>query len=44
VERDVMARVGATSKLKVGARCTLSLDLSAVHLFDAAGDALAPKA
>ena len=44
VERDVMARVGATSKLKVGARCTLSLDLSAMHLFDAAGDALAHKA
>ena len=44
VERDVMARVGATSKLKVGARCTLSLDLSAIHLFDAAGDALAHKA
>ena len=43
VERDVMARVGATSKLKVGARCTLSLDLSAIHLFDAAGDAIAPR-
>jgi multiple sugar transport system ATP-binding protein len=44
VERDLMARVGATSQLKVGARCTLSLDLSAIHLFDAAGHALAHKA
>ena len=44
VERDVMARVGATSQLKVGALCTLALDLSAIHLFDAAGDALAAKA
>jgi len=43
VERDVMARVGATSKLKVGARCALSLDLAAMHLFDAAGEAIAPK-
>jgi ABC-type sugar transport system ATPase subunit len=43
VERDVMARVGATSQLKVGARCALSLDLAALHLFDAAGEAIAPK-
>ncbi len=43
VERDVMARVGADSELKVGARCHLSLDLSAVHLFDAAGDVLDHK-
>jgi multiple sugar transport system ATP-binding protein len=44
VERDVMARIGAEPDVEVGAKCTLSFDLCAVHLFDAAGDALVPRA
>ena len=43
MERDLMARIGAESEATVGARRTLSLDLSAVHLFDASGAALGPK-
>jgi multiple sugar transport system ATP-binding protein len=44
VERDVMARIGAESNIEVGARCALSFDLSAVHVFDASGDTLVPHA
>jgi multiple sugar transport system ATP-binding protein len=44
LDRDLMARVGADSELAVGAKCTLALDLSAVHLFDAAGVALVSEA
>jgi multiple sugar transport system ATP-binding protein len=44
VERDVMARIGADPDVMVGARCTLTFDLSAVHVFDASGDALVPQA
>jgi hypothetical protein len=38
----VMARIGAESKVRVGERRTLTLDMSAVHVFDASGDALIP--
>jgi multiple sugar transport system ATP-binding protein len=44
VERDVMARISAESNIEVGARCALSFDLSAVHVFDASGDTLVPHA
>ena len=44
LERDLMARIGADSELSVGIRCTLALDLSAVHVFDASGAALLRKA
>ena len=44
VERDLMARIGPESDAAVGARRSLSFDLSAVHLFDAAGIAIAPDA
>jgi len=43
VERELMARVGSDSELVVGNACTLQLDLSAVHLFDASGAAIVPK-
>ena len=43
VERDLMARIGADRDVVVGAKCTFSLDLSAVHVFDASGIALAPR-
>ena len=39
-----MARIGPDSDATVGARRSLSLDLSAVHLFDAAGAAIVPDA
>src|SRR5262245_53657193 len=42
IERDVMARIGPEAQATVGARRVLSLDLSAVHLFDAAGAAIVP--
>jgi ABC-type sugar transport system ATPase subunit len=42
VERDVIARIGPDPDVEVGARCTLSLDMSAVRVFDASGDALTP--
>ncbi len=44
VERDLMARIGPESDAAVGARRSLSFDLSTVHLFDAAGIAIAPDA
>ena len=44
VERDVIARIGADTGAEVGGKCTLSFDLSAVHVFNAAGDALVPRA
>jgi ABC-type sugar transport system ATPase subunit len=44
LERDLMARIGADSELSVGNRCTLALDLSAVHVFDASGAALVSQA
>ena len=44
LERDVMARIAADSELSIGIRCTLALDLSAVHVFDASGSALLSKA
>ena len=40
MDRDLMARIGPDSDATVGARRSLSLDLSAVHLFDGAGDAI----
>jgi len=40
VEREVMARIGADSDVTVGAKCTLSFDVSTVHLFDASGAAI----
>jgi multiple sugar transport system ATP-binding protein len=43
VEREVMARIGPDCGIEVGDRCTLSVDLSAVHVFDAAGTALTPR-
>ena len=42
MERDLMARIGPESDAAVGARRSLSLDLSAVHLFDATGAAITP--
>jgi multiple sugar transport system ATP-binding protein len=44
MDRDLMARIGPASDATVGARRSLSLDLSAVHLFDAAGTAIVPDA
>ena len=39
LERDLMVRIGADSEWSVGNRCTLALDLSAVHVFDASSGA-----
>jgi len=39
LERDLMARIGADAEWSVGNRCTLALDLSAVHVFDASSGA-----
>src|SRR5262249_38160275 len=44
LERDVMARIGADSELSVGLHCTLALDVSAVHVFDASGKVLVGEA
>jgi multiple sugar transport system ATP-binding protein len=44
MDRDLMARIGPASDATVGARRSLSLDLSAVHLFDATGAAIVPDA
>jgi multiple sugar transport system ATP-binding protein len=44
LERDVMARIGADSELSLGLHCTLALDLSAVHVFDASGNVLVSEA
>ena len=41
VANDVMARIGPESDMAVGERRALSLDLSAIHLFDAAGNSMA---
>jgi multiple sugar transport system ATP-binding protein len=42
LERDLMARIGADFSAEIGSKRTLSLDLSAIHLFDASGVTLAP--
>jgi multiple sugar transport system ATP-binding protein len=40
VAADVMARIGPESDMAVGERRALSLDLSTMHLFDAAGNSM----
>jgi multiple sugar transport system ATP-binding protein len=44
IEREVMARVGPDCSAAVGDRRSLCLDLSALHLFDAAGISITTKA
>jgi multiple sugar transport system ATP-binding protein len=44
VADDVMARISPESDMAVGERRVLSLDLSAMHLFDAAGNSMTANA
>jgi multiple sugar transport system ATP-binding protein len=44
IESEVVARVGPETAARVGERRSLLLDLSAIHLFDATGAAIAQEA
>ena len=43
LERTLVARIAGDAPFTIGERRTLSLDLTAAHLFDASGVALRPE-